>query len=78
MRPTNQLGAAALAYATLGYRVLPLHHPVATNAIQERGMRCSCGDRACEAVGKHPLTAHGLNDATRDPVQLARWWRGWP
>jgi hypothetical protein len=78
MRPTDQLGAAALAYARLGYRVFPLHHPVSTNAIQERGMRCSCGDPACGAVGKHPLTPHGLNDATSDPAQLGRWWRRWP
>jgi hypothetical protein len=47
MRPTDQLGAAALAYAQLGYRVLPLHHPVSRNAIQGRGMLCSCSDPAC-------------------------------
>jgi Bifunctional DNA primase/polymerase, N-terminal len=78
MRPTDQLGAAALAYANLGYRVLPLHHPGTTNAIQGRGMLCSCGDHACGAVGKHPLTPHGLHDATSDPAQLGRWWRRWP
>jgi hypothetical protein len=78
MRPTDHLGAAALAYATLGYRVLPLHHPVSTDAIQARAMLCSCGDPACGAVGKHPLTAHGLNDANSDPAQVGRWWRRWP
>jgi hypothetical protein len=78
MRPTDQLGAAALAYANLGHRVLPLHHPLATDAIQRREMLCSCGDRACGAVGKHPLTAHGLYVATSDPAKLARWWRRWP
>jgi hypothetical protein len=78
MQPTDQLGAAALAYVTLGYRVLPLHHPVPTNAIQGRGMLCSCGDQSCGAAGKHPLTPHGLNDATSDPAQLAQWWRRWP
>ena len=78
MRPTNQVGAAALTYVKLGYRVLPLHHPVSTSAIQGRGMLCSCGDPACGAVGKHPLTAHGLKDATSDPTQLGRWWLRWP
>jgi hypothetical protein len=78
MRPTDQLGAAVLAYANLGYRVLPLHHPVSTSVIQGRGMLCSCRDSACGAVGKHPLTPHGLNDATSDPAQLGRWWRCWP
>ncbi len=47
MRPTDQLGAAALAYANLGYRVLPLHHPLATDSIPGQEMLCSCGDRAC-------------------------------
>jgi hypothetical protein len=78
MRPTDQLGAAALAYANLGYRVFPLHHPISTNTVQGRGMRCSCGDHACGAVGKHPLTPRGLHDATSDPAQLGRWWRRWP
>jgi hypothetical protein len=71
MRTVDQLGAAALAYATLGYRVLPLHHPAPPNAVQGRGMRCSCSDPACGAVGKHPLTPHGLMDATSDPVRPA-------
>jgi hypothetical protein len=78
MRPTDQLGAAALAYARLGYRVLPLHHPVSTNVSQGRGMLCSCGDPACGAVGKHPLTVHGLKDATSDPARLDSWWQRWP
>ena len=78
MRPTYQLGAAALAYARLGYRVLPLDHPVSTNVSQGRGMLCSCGDPACGAVGKHPLTVHGLKDATSDPARLDAWWQRWP
>ena len=78
MRPTDQLSAAALAYANLGYRVLPLHHPISTDPTQGQEVLCSCGNRACGAVGKHPLTAHGLYDATSDPAKLARWWRRWP
>jgi hypothetical protein len=78
MRPTERLGAAAVAYASLGYRVLPLHHPIPTNGTQGVRMLCSCGDQACGAVGKHPLTPHGLNDATADSAQLVRWWRRWP
>jgi bifunctional DNA primase/polymerase-like protein len=78
MWQSDQLGAAAVAYARLGYRVLPLHHPLPVTSTQEQGMHCSCGDPDCGAVGKHPLTAHGLKDATRDSVQLAQWWRRWP
>jgi hypothetical protein len=78
MRPTNQLSAAAVAYASLGYRVLPLHHPIPATATRGTRMLCSCGDQHCGAVGKHPLTPHGLKDATSDPTQLTRWWRRWP
>jgi bifunctional DNA primase/polymerase-like protein len=73
MRPIKRLGDTALTYASLGYRVLPLHHPVLTSIAQGQAMLCSCGDRACGSVGKHPLTPHGLNDATSHPAQLARW-----
>jgi len=31
-----------------------------------------------QAGGKAPATAHGLLDATRDPQQIAGWWRRWP
>jgi Bifunctional DNA primase/polymerase, N-terminal len=78
MLPASRFGDAAVAYASLGYRVLPLHHPVPPNSTQWTRMLCSCGDQTCGAAGKHPLTPHGLNDATSDPAQLARWWRRWP
>jgi hypothetical protein len=73
MRSPEQLAAAAVAYAGLGYRVLPLHRPLPGSGTQGSTMRCSCRDPACGAVGKHPLTPHGLKDATSDPGQLARW-----
>jgi hypothetical protein len=78
MRSPEPLAAAAVAYAGLGYRVLPLHHPLPGSGTQESTMRCSCRDPACGAIGKHPLTPHGLKDASSDPGQLARWWRRWP
>jgi Bifunctional DNA primase/polymerase, N-terminal len=77
MRPSDWLRAAAVTYACLGYRVLPLHHPIPYSAAQGSTMCCSCGDPACEAVGKHPLTQHGLKDASSDPAQLTGW-RRWP
>ena len=27
---------------------------------------------------KVPLTAHGMNDATRDETTIREWWRKWP
>jgi hypothetical protein len=61
---------AAIQYALLGWPVLPLHEPA--------GDRCSCGGSSCSSPGKHPRTRHGLNDATSDPVIVAKWWRRWP
>jgi hypothetical protein len=72
------LGAAALAYAAQGFRVLPLHYPTGAEAGEAAGVGCSCGDQSCSSIGKHPLTPHGLTDATRDPAQLGWWWRRWP
>jgi hypothetical protein len=31
-----------------------------------------------QAPGKHPLTRHGLHDATADPGVIRRWWTRWP
>jgi hypothetical protein len=66
----SHLGQAAARYARRGWPVLPLHAPV------PRG--CSCQDAACQSIGKHPRTRHGLRDATTDLEQITRWWRRWP
>jgi hypothetical protein len=69
----------ALAYAARGIPVLPLHHPVVRQAPGGTvTTSCSCGNRACQAVGKHPATARGAEDATTDPARLVRWWRRYP
>jgi hypothetical protein len=79
MTAHQPLQDAALAYAARGFRVLPLHHPVPAHSQSQPGkVGCSCGDPDCGPVGKHPRTPHGLHDATRDPDQLARWWRRSP
>ncbi len=61
---------AALRYAEHGWAVIPVHHP--------HGGGCSCGRGGCTSVGKHPRTSSGLNDATRDPGAISRWWTRWP
>ncbi len=60
------LGEAALAYADMGWKVIPLHGV-------EAG-QCSCGKSDCKPAGKHPRTRHGLNDATTDPDKITEWW----
>jgi putative DNA primase/helicase len=62
--------AAALWYAEHGFPVFPVH--------SVRGARCSCGDDGCAHPGKHPRTAHGFKDATKDPQQIKRWLERWP
>lgn len=68
---TNPLLEAALGYAERGWHVFPLHHLV-TPAPDE--LRCSCGDRACSNMAKHPITHSGFKDATTDPDVIRRWW----
>ncbi len=60
----------ALGYAARGWLVIPLHSPAAHG--------CSCGRADCESPGKHPRTAHGLKDASRDPATIREWWTRWP
>jgi Bifunctional DNA primase/polymerase, N-terminal/AAA domain/Primase C terminal 1 (PriCT-1) len=61
---------AALGYAARGWQVIPLNTPV------EGG--CSCQREDCTKVGKHPRTAHGLNDGTTDEGVIRDWWGMWP
>lgn len=65
---------AALAYARLGWAVLPLHSPTG------KGGACSCslGKDCGRNTGKHPRTARGHIDATTNEQQIRQWWRQWP
>lgn len=67
---TSSMGDVALDYVHRGWSVIPLHTP------NERGM-CSCGRPNCTSPGKHPvgeLVKDGLKGASKDPIQVARWW----
>lgn len=62
---------AALDLARRGWVIGPLHESI--------GGICSCRDGAhCASKGKHPRTAHGFKDFTREPAQIRAWWRRWP
>lgn len=71
-RVLSERGGAALAYAQEHeLMVFPTHWA--------RGdSKCSCRDSACGRVGKHPLTPHGLHDATLDEATIRRWWMRHP
>ena len=91
-RPGYLLRDAALGYASRGIPVLPLHHPVAhlhsARAVSAGRVvapqvwtSCSCGDRVCGQVGKHPLGSlvpHGLKEATTNRARVLAWWTRQP
>lgn len=75
--PAKDVGAsehdclrAALAYAANGWAVFPVNGVI--------GGRCGCGARDCSSPGKHPLTRHGLKQATTDAGVVEAWWKRWP
>lgn len=71
MTAPTPLLPSALAY------VQRFHWPVfPVYGLDEHG-RCFCGKPDCKRPGKHPigkLVPHGLQDASRDPEQITRWW----
>lgn len=63
-------GWAAVGYAARGWATFPLH--------SIRAGRCSCRRQDCSHPAKHPLTRHGLRDATTSAEQIRTWWGRWP
>ena len=61
----------ALRYAAAGLPIFPVH------CIRPDGL-CSCGNRQCTDVGKHPRVGGGFYAATTDEKQIRKWWRKWP
>ncbi len=59
-----------LWYPSLGWRIIPVH------TIHENA--CTCGNKDCDSAGKHPLTRHGVKDATSDLSIINTWWKKWP
>ena len=59
----------ALRLAEMGLRVFPVWGVV-------RG-RCQChkGEACNNSPGKHPMTRHGVDDATRDATEIRRLWK---
>lgn len=64
----------ALKLAQQGFPVIPLHWP----RLIRNHYECSCGNPQCSSVGKHPLTVHGVTDASTDAGAVLSWWDQWP
>lgn len=65
---------AALAYASMGWHVLPCWGTVHTD--DGKPGRCGCGHADCPSPGKHPhgiLARTGQMAATTDPDTIRRW-----
>lgn len=69
----------ALDYAGRGWPVLPVYgvSDGTTPGMPSVGY-CACGDRHCSSPAKHPMTRHGVKDATTDEEQIRQWWKQWP
>jgi hypothetical protein len=66
----SERASAAAEYAALGLPIFPLHY------VRDDGT-CSCG-RACSSVGKHPMTANGVKDASGEAAIVKAWWADQP
>lgn len=63
---TKEVRTAALEYAALDYRLIPVHGIV-------NGL-CTCGlGPSCRSPGKHPLSSGWAEQATSDPETIADW-----
>lgn len=66
----NPRAAAALRYGRMGWSVLPIH--------SIRDGTCTCGRSDCASPGKHPLTLHGVLEATTNADTIHHWFDQWP
>jgi putative DNA primase/helicase len=65
----------AISFVRAGFSVLPLQYPVEV----ESGLACSCSNRDCRSLAKHPvgrLVPEGLKDASRNEDVVATWFQG--
>lgn len=61
----NGILTAALGYIERGWAVFPIH-------TLNKGI-CTCGAMPCKEAGKHPATARGFKDASKDKAQIMAW-----
>jgi putative DNA primase/helicase len=62
---------AAIVYARMGWRVLPVHTPTL-------GGGCTCGNAGCKDQGKHPRLKNWTIVATTDEKTIRAWFTRWP
>jgi len=87
-RATGRAAVVAVDYAAAGWPVcLGTHlrgeqarHPLhgARARVHEPGRACSCDRIGCPAPGAHPISPAWQLEASSDPGEAGRWWRGRP
>jgi bifunctional DNA primase/polymerase-like protein len=58
----------ALSYAKRGWAVVRLY------TVKDGQCTCAKGS-GCKRRGKHPMTKHGVKNATTKPKVIKRWWK---
>ena len=58
-------------YGAQNLKIIPLHNP-------ESDGTCSCGDKECKSVGKHPRINAWQKEATNDISKIREWKKKWP
>lgn len=66
MNENDAILLMAKEYVARGWFVIPLH------SVSDTG-GCTCDVATCTDIGKHPRTARGLKDGSRDLAQLGKW-----
>src|SRR5262245_48964019 len=69
-KPSQSCHEAALWYADVGLRVVPVPTPTPAS--------CSCNRDVCENPGKHPRIMDWPDKASKHPEDINGWWTLWP
>lgn len=73
----RSMGQSALFYARMGWPVFPLFNPV----FNGQSVSCSCGNKRCDTIGKHPnfnAVKRGLHGASSNLDEVKSWWGFYP
>ncbi|MGO7666523.1 phage/plasmid primase, P4 family [Rhizobium ruizarguesonis] len=62
---TTSLHELAEGYRKRNWAIIPLH--------SVKAGKCTCGSAECKSAGKHPITRHGVKDATLRRDTISEW-----
>jgi Bifunctional DNA primase/polymerase, N-terminal len=89
-KEAGRMAAAAVDYAAMGWpvclgahlreeRIRPSRAGAAAHGrVRDTGRACSCDRIGCPAPAAHPISPAWQIEASSDPAEVAKWWRGRP